>query len=115
MSKTQTEEVAVTLLESASLAVLPPGLTDVGASDPVTVQRGMAVQTSEGQAAGHVAAVVLDGGQQEVTHVLLVQERRQLEYRLVPVALIRQVDEGQVLLRIMQSGIEGLPAWHGAQ
>jgi hypothetical protein len=113
MSRPQTNDDAVTLLESASLAVLSPGLATAGAGRPVTVERGMAVQTSEGQAAGHVAAVVLGGGCQQMTHVLLVQERRRLEYRLVPVALIQQVDAGQVRLRIMQAGIEGLPAWHG--
>lgn len=106
------EPDSVTLLESASLVA--PGLevSDLGPSRQATVHRGMAVQTSEGCTAGHVAAVVLDQDRQQLTHVLLVQERQRLEYRLIPVGLIQQVGDEDILLCIVQSVVDSLPAWH---
>lgn len=114
MPKAQTETDTLVLLESASLHLHSPDDTNSNSNSPATVHRGMIVQTKEGCNAGHVAAVVLDRGQQEMTAVLLVRERRQLEYRLIPVALIQQVAEEQVLLGIIQSGLDLLPAWHSA-
>jgi len=73
----------------------------------------MSVQTSAGDTAGRVAAVVLDAEQQKVTHILLLQEHQLVKYRLVPVELIEQVGE-EVLLCIFHPVMESLPIWHGA-
>ncbi len=68
--------------------------------------------TSDGQTAGHVAAVVTDGPSGKVTHVVLGHLRQIPEYRLTPIALIETVADEKVLLRIMQSVVESLPIWH---
>ncbi len=74
----------------------------------------MSVQTSAGDTAGRVAAVVLDAEQQKVTHILLLQEHQLVKYRLVPVELIEQVGEEEVLLCIFHPVVGSLPIWHGA-
>ena len=102
------------LLESGSLAAHNLGDSDVSSGSQATVHRGMTVHTSEGHTAGYVAAVVLDQGQQQVTHVLLVQERQLLEYRLIPVELITQVRDEVILLRIFQPAVDSLSAWHSS-
>lgn len=109
-------DLSVRLLESGSLAArngVDSGVRS-GASGHATVHRGMTVQTSEGVAAGHVAAVVLDADQQEVTHILLVQEHQLLEYRLIPVELIQQVGDEKVLLNILQPAVDSLSVWHNS-
>lgn len=108
------ESNPVKLLESASLAAHNLLDSDLGAGSQATVHRGMAVQTSEGCTAGHVAAVVLGQEQQQVTHILLVQERQLLEYRLIPVELIQQVEDEKILLRICRPAVDSFPAWHGS-
>jgi len=116
MSSSQTRDQSVTLMESGSLAAHKMGDADVSpaAISPAKVHRGMTVQTGDGQTAGRVAAVVLDQDQQKVTHILLLRERKLLEYRLVPVGLIEQVSDEEVLLRILQPVVENLPIWHGS-
>jgi sporulation protein YlmC with PRC-barrel domain len=112
MSSSQTNADSVTLLEIASLAAYNLRDANVRSNSHATVHRGMSVQTSEGHTAGHVAAIVLDQSQQQVTHVLLVQERQLLEYRLIPVELITQINGEEILLRILQPAVDSLPAWH---
>lgn len=85
-----------------------------GARDGAVIHRGMSVQTSAGDTAGRVAAVVLDAEQQKVTHILLMQERQLVEYRLVPVEFIEEVEQQAVLLCILQPVVGHLPIWHGA-
>ena len=85
-----------------------------GARDGTVIHWGMSVQTSAGDTAGRVAAVVLDAEQQKVTHILLLQEHQLVKYRLVPVELIEQVGEEEVLLCIFHPVVESLPIWHGA-
>lgn len=116
MFSSQKKVQFITLLESASLAAhnLVDSDVSTGASSQSTVHRGMTVQTNDGHMAGHVAAVVLDQDQQEVTHLLLVQERPSLEYRLIPVELIVQVGDQKVLLRILQPAVDSLTAWHSS-
>ena len=104
----------MTLLESAALAAHNLADTDVCSGSQATVHRGMTVHTCEGHMAGHVAAVMLDQDQQRVTHVLLVQERQLLEYRLIPVELIAQIADEEILLRIFQPAVDSLPAWHSS-
>lgn len=112
MSCAQDTDDPIKLLESASLTPHAWENPDARCT-PCLVRRGMPVQTSEGCIEGHVAAVILDAARQEITHVLLVQERLRLEYRLLPVALIQQVDEGQLLLHTFEPGLESLPVWSG--
>ena len=109
-------DLPVRLLESASFVAHIGEDVDVhpGAGDQVAVRRGMAVETSEGAAAGHVAAVVQDTDRLEVTHILLVQEHLTLKYRLIPVELIQQVGDEKVLLCILQPAVVTLPVWHSA-
>lgn len=116
MANSQTNEPSVTLMESGLLTAQNMDDADVsaGASSGAEVHRGMTVQTSEGRTVGRVAAVVLDQDQQNVTHVLLMRERQLLEYCLVPVELIRQVGEEEVLLHIFHPVVEILPIWHGS-
>lgn len=104
----------MTLLESGSLTAhktndAEPGF---GTINQVEIRRGMRVQTLEGRTAGRVAAVVLDEDQQKVTHVLLMQERTHLEYRLLPVELIEQVANEEIRLRTFQHVVDKLPPWH---
>ena len=75
---------------------------------PVEVSRGMTILTSERWEAGKVAAVVVDNDSQKVTHVLLTRPRLSPDYRLIPVKLIKQVDENTVLLDICGQAIETL-------
>ena len=104
----------MTLLESGSLAAHNLGDSDNSSGMQATIHRGMTVHTCEGHMAGHVAAVVLDQGQQQVTHVLLVQERQLLEYRLIPVEFITQVSDEEILLRIFQPAVDSFSAWHSS-
>ena len=116
MTRVQTSDHAVTLMESGLLTAQRMDHTDgsAGARGGAAIHRGMSVQTSEGDTAGRVAAVVLDEEQQKVTHILLMQERQLVEYRLVPVELIAAVEQEAVLLYILHPVVENLPIWHGA-
>lgn len=68
----------------------------------------MRVQTLE----GHTAAGVLDQDRQKVTRILLMPERKYLEYRLVPVELIEQVKNEAIRLRTFQHIVDKPPPWH---
>jgi len=116
MNRVQTSDHAVTLIESGLLTAQSMDHTDgsAGARSGAAIHRGMSVQTSEGDTAGRVAAVVLDEEQQKVTHILLMQERQLVEYRLVPVELIAVVEQEAVLLYILHPVVKNLPIWHGA-
>jgi len=116
MTRVQTGDHAVTLMESGLLTAQSMDHTDgsAGARGGTAIHRGMSVQTGEGNTAGRVAAVVLDEEQQKMTHILLMQERQLVEYRLVPVELIEEVGEEAVLLYILHPVVENLPIWHGA-
>jgi hypothetical protein len=81
----------------------------------VEVKRDMIILTGEGRAAGRVAAVAIDRLDREVTHILLSQRSQPPQYRLVPVALVMQVQGGQVVLDIFNEAVESLPIWHGAR
>ncbi len=81
----------------------------------VEVKRDMIILTGEGRAAGRVAAVAIDRLDRQVTHILLSQRSQPPQYRLVPVALVMQVQGGQVVLDIFNEAVESLPIWHGAR
>jgi len=108
MTRSQTDEPLVVLMESGLLAADSRAAT----LPPVPIQRGMVVQTREGQCVGHVAAVVLDQEQQTVTHLLLLREQPPPTYRLLPVALIEQVRNDAIRLRMDQPLVARLPLWH---
>lgn len=80
----------------------------------VEVKRDMIILTGEGRAAGRVAAVAIDRHDRQVTHILLSQRSQPPRYRLVPVALIMQVQGGQVVLDIFNDAVDSLLIWHGA-
>ena len=80
----------------------------------VDVKRGMLILTKEGQEAGRVAAVIVDRQDQHVTHILLSRLGELLEYRIVPIALVAQVDEEEVRLCIFNQVVDTLPIWQGS-
>ena len=80
----------------------------------VEVKRDMIILTGEGRAAGRVAAVVIDRHDRQVTHILLSQRSQPPQYRLVPIALVMQVQGGQVLLDIFSQAVDSLPIWQGS-
>jgi hypothetical protein len=77
----------------------------------VEVKRDMIILTSEGLAAGRVAAVLINRQDRQVTHLLLSRRSQPPQYRLVPGDLVQQVQEGRVLLRISAEGIDSLAIW----
>jgi hypothetical protein len=78
------------------------------------VKRDMIILTSEGREAGRVAAVIVNRQDRQVTQILLSHGAEPPEYRLVPLALIEQVQEEKVLLRIFSQAVDGLVKWGGA-
>lgn len=78
-------------------------------SAPVEIIRGMTILTNDGQAAGRVAAVVLNNDNQHVSHILLAHLQLTPDYRLVPISLIQQVNQNTVVLDIDRSAVERLP------
>lgn len=75
----------------------------------VEVARGMTLLTNDGQEAGKVAAVVVDGHSQQVTHLLLVRPHLAADYRLVAVGLIERVSQDAVWLHLHHDAVESLP------
>ena len=85
-------------------------ITPSGAhSGPVEIRRGMSVRSRDGQAAGQVAAAVIDVDSQAVTHVLLCRWLEVPDYRLVPVGLVANVEAGIVALDISAAEVETMP------
>lgn len=80
----------------------------------VEVKRGMLVRSAEGIVAGQVAALVVDAGRQQVTHLLLTRLSATLDYRLVPVDLVRDVPVETLLLSISSADVGRLPPWPGS-
>ena len=73
------------------------------------VSRGMLILTHEGQDAGRVAAVVVDGNSQQVTHILLKHNYLVPAYRLVPIDLIEYISQQVILLHINRETVADLP------
>lgn len=115
MATPQTHAQPGLLMERGVLALPLPGNSAaiVGTSQSVEIQRGMTVQSAEGCTVGHVAALLLDQDQHQVTHILL-QELQQVIYRLTPVGLIERVKDKKVALSILLPVVESLPTWPGA-
>ncbi len=62
---------------------------------PILICRGMSILTRTGNKAGFSAGVVVPLGAEEATHILLGRLPVTSEYRLIPVALIAQIDLGK--------------------
>jgi sporulation protein YlmC with PRC-barrel domain len=107
MSRPSFHNQSLILLESAEV---------VGAllhtQNPTHLYRGMAVQSSEGHAVGHVAAVALHSAEQRITHILLQQECHGPAYRLIPLAAVQQVGDNFLALQLTQSEVEQCALWH---
>lgn len=69
----------------------------------------MAVVGSDGAELGQAAAVVVEGPDQTATHLLLCRLTPEPEYRLAPITLVDQVDEGTIRLRLPSSAVTTLP------
>lgn len=102
------------LLESAEVVGALPHTQNPTLIHPALVHRGMAVQSSEGHAVGHVAAVALNPAEQAITHILLQQECHGPAYRLIPLAAVQQVRGDILALRLTQSEVEQCALWHSA-
>lgn len=75
----------------------------------VEVRRLMVLVGTDGAALGQVAAVVVAGPEQTVTHLVLGRQAPELEYRLAPIALVERVDEGSIHLRLTSGALTTLP------
>ncbi|MFO7539220.1 MAG: hypothetical protein R6X32_14355 [Chloroflexota bacterium] len=73
------------------------------------VWRGMLVLDRDNLVAGVVAAVVLDGSSQLISHILLGQLPPTAVYHLVPIHLLERLDRNRLWLRIPRRQIAALP------
>ena len=78
-------------------------------STPVEVRRAMTVLGRDGVALGSVAAVVADPATRAVTDLVLGGCPPGQEYRLIPQALIEQVAEAVVQVRLSRAEVAQLP------
>ena len=78
-------------------------------TESAEVSRGMAILTRDGREAGKVAAVVVDSQSRQISHILLGRPRLAPDYRLVPVELIKEVNETTVYLHIDSEAVGSLP------
>ena len=85
------------------------GWVHLSGGAPVEVRRMMAVVGSDGAELGQAAAVVVEGPDQTATHLLLCRLTPEPEYRLAPITLVAQVDEGTIRLRLPSSAVTTLP------
>lgn len=111
MAATQTSftsESPNSLIEGGAIALTP------ACAVVAHVHRGMTMCTREGTVAGHVAALMVDGQGEEVTHLVLSRPCQLPEYRLVPIRLIRAVVEEEIFLSFSPSILDSLPRWHNA-
>ncbi len=90
------------LMESGSIR--PNG----GACGEYTVRRGMPAISADGEEVGWVAAVELDAAGTS-TGLIMARPQMTVEYYHLPPAMIRRVDEGQVLLGIPARAARSLP------
>ena len=75
------------------------------------IRRGMTILGTDGEVAGLVAAVVQPKSQPQADYILLSRPSWQIEYRMIPVELIRQVTEETVLLHIGTPSVDSLLQW----
>lgn len=87
------------------------GLVSPISGDDVEIRRGMTILTADGDMAGMVAGVVHSTSQPQAESILLSRPVQQIEYCIVPVALIEQVIDGTVLLHISATLVDTLLPW----
>lgn len=90
------------LMESGSIQ--PKG----GACGECPVRRGMPAISADGEEVGRVAAVVVDAAGTS-TGLVISRPQMTLGYYHLPLAMIRGVDEGRVLLAIPAKAARSLP------
>lgn len=115
MASPQTHDQTGLLMERGVLALPLPGnpATLADTSQPVEIYRGMTVQSAEGCTVGHVAAVLLDQEQHQVTHILL-QALQQIAYHLAPIEMIDWLVDDEIRLCLPTSTVTDLPLWHSS-
>ena len=79
----------------------------------VEIKQGMAVLTKDGRDVGRVKAVVLDGDDRNITHLLLSPWSQMSGHRLMPVNFREQVDKETLSLHIGSETIDRLPNRQG--
>jgi hypothetical protein len=84
----------------------------VGNEDGVEIHRGMKILTTEGEVAGVVVGVIHNKTPHRAEYILLSRPSQQLEYRMVPVELIQQINRESVLLHIAAPLVNTLRPWH---
>lgn len=106
----------MTLQKRAGDAGPPPRLLVSGsvylagaAESPVVATRGMSIVSRDGPQVGKVAAVVVDGHSQEVTHILLCRLPEAPDYRLVLPSQVARVTGETMLLHIHSQEVDSLP------
>jgi hypothetical protein len=77
----------------------------------VEIRRGMTILTTEGEVAGIVAGVIHNGIPNQVEYILLSRPSQKIEYRMIPIELVQQVDEERVHLHILAPLVSALPPW----
>jgi hypothetical protein len=83
----------------------------VGGQDGIEIHRGMKILGAEGEVAGVVAGVIHNKVPHQAEYVLLSRPIQQVEYYMVPVELIQQVDRETVLLHIAAPMVKTLARW----
>ena len=77
----------------------------------VEIRRGMTILTTEGEVAGVVAGVIHNNAPRKVEYILLSRPSQNIEYRMIPIDLVQQVDKERVLLHILAPLVSSLPPW----
>lgn len=75
----------------------------------VEITRGMSILTNDGHEVGKLAAVVVETGSQQMSHLLLSRSPLGPGYRLIPVNLIEQINQKTILLRVGKQIVDSLP------
>lgn len=75
----------------------------------VEVRRGMRILTQDQTEVGAVAAIVMDGRSQDITHLLLGHLPPTAAYHLLPLNLIDRIEAETIWLRASTADVEKLP------
>ena len=78
------------------------------------VRRGMPILARDGEALGVVAAVVVDAGTHQATHLLLCHVPPTAEHRLIPLSLVGALEADVVHLRTTPAEVAQLLVYRPA-
>jgi hypothetical protein len=81
-------------------------------AEPVKIERGRIVRTSDDQELGRVAALLVDGSG-ETRGLLLSRLPGMAGYYLMPVDFVAGIEPGRVRVRLLSTEGDLLPAWRG--